>query len=379
MDPLLRQKSLRIDDATPAQVMAPSLGMRFSGINATMEALLPTMAKSIRIACCGRNLSDRMPQATLKSWLTASNRKQWRVWHARRNNDMIIGLLLRHVLRQKLALLFTSAAQREHTWLTKFCYHRMDSVIATTQIAADFLDCESTVSHHGVDTSQFKPTTNQQQVRRQLGIADRPTLSVFGRIRPQKGTGDLVEALLATMGDFPDWQVVFVGAITEKYVGYQRKLVQDLTDAGLADRVTFQGFLKDFNTLPLWYQAADVVGCVSRNEGFGVTCLEAMASGVPVMATHAGAWADILTDNEDGWLAQASDPTDLARAVRIVFSTSHQQRSRMGQNALKTIRDQYTIHHESDRIIAVYQSLLAKYGESLQRRPDEESTALHAA
>jgi len=222
---------------------------------------------------------------------------------------------LRHILRQKLILLVTSAAQRDHSWLTKFCYHRMDEVIATTEKAASFLDVPAIVSHHGVDTNTFQPPDDRATVRRSLGLDDRRTLGVFGRVRPQKGTGDLVEALVNTRPQFPDWQVIIIGAVTEAYISYQKEFENRLRKAGILDRVYFKGFLQDFSELPKWYQAVDVVGCVSRNEGFGVTCKEGMASGTPVLATRTGAWEGILTDGEDGWIANASDSADLSRSL----------------------------------------------------------------
>jgi mannosyltransferase len=292
---------------------------------------------------------------------------------------MLVGLFLRHVLRQKLILLFTSAAQREHTWLTKFCYRRMDSVIATTENAARFLQCESTVSHHGVDTTTFKPPADRQAVRRTLQLDDRPTLGVFGRVRPQKGTGDLVEALLQTLPKHPQWQVVLIGAITEAYIPYQNELAQNLQAAGLADRVHFQGFLEDFAQLPMWYQAVDVVGCFSRNEGFGVTCLEGMASGVPVAATRAGAWPDILNEGKDGWIAEAGNPDDIARALNEMFSKTPEQLQHLGRTAKQTVLDRFTIEHEANRITSVYRDLFQRYKQPLALLSAESSAIKNAA
>lgn len=348
-----------------ALIMAPSLGMRFSGINATMEALLPVMKRTIPIACCGKNLSEKMPTTTLRDWLRSSKRDQWRIWHSRRNNDMIVGLFLRYVLRHKLIMLWTSAAQRRHTWFTRQLYRHMDAIIATTETAANFLDRSSTVSHHGVDTSVYTPPQSRSAVRADLNLPNQRTLGVFGRVRPQKGTGDLVEALCQVLPEFPNWRIVFVGATTEQYLPYKQQLESQLQKVGIDHQVTFTGFLKNFDDLPKWYQAVDVVGCVSRNEGFGVTCLEGMASGAPVLATKAGAWPDIVEEGKTGWIAEANDPADLARALRLTLSTSQADLFRMGQQALATIHDRYTIHHESDRIVAVYRELLERYGEEL--------------
>lgn len=347
-----------------AMVMAPSLGWRFSGINATMEALLPSMRKSVPIACCGKNLSKRMPSVSLLRWLTAGRRRHWRIWHARRNNDMLVGLFLKHVLRQKLILVWTSAAQRYHTGLTRFCYHRMDAVVATTQKAADFLTCQAEVSHHGVDSERFSPPMNRATAKRALGIADRPTLGVFGRVRPQKGSGDLVDALVHVLPRFPEWQVLFVGQVTPEFTSYANELKSKLAAAGLQDRVRFIGFLEDFDDLPQWYQAVDAVACVSRNEGFGVTCLEAMASSVPVVATDAGAWPEIVESGSNGWLVEAANSRSLAEGLECLFDCDAAELAELGKRARETIVNRFTIKHEIDRLIRLYNQLFQQVGQT---------------
>jgi len=361
----LREQDPALQERTHegAMVMAPSLGLRFSGINATMEALLPLMAQSIPIACCGQNLSDQMPTARLVRWLAHPNRHRWRLWHARRNNDMLLGLVLRYLFRQKLILVWTSAAQRHHTWLTRFCYHRMDAVLATTEKAASYLRCPAGVSHHGVNVDAYVPTDRKSEARAKLGIADRRTIGVFGRVRPQKGVGDFVEAVLAVLPRYPQWQVLFVGQVTPEFAAYQSDLIAKLTAAGLADRVRFTGFLEDFADLPHWYRAMDAVACVSRNEGFGVTCLEAMASGVPVLATEAGAWPDILEHGVDGWLVKPADCADLATGLEHLCRATPDELQVMGRRARKKVEDRFAIRHESDRLIAFYHQLFEQFGE----------------
>jgi mannosyltransferase len=72
------------------------------------------------------------------------------IWHARRNNDMIVGVLLK-ALGWPLKLVFTSAAQRHHTWITRWLISKMDAVIATSDVSASFLKRSATVVAHGVD------------------------------------------------------------------------------------------------------------------------------------------------------------------------------------------------------------------------------------
>jgi len=88
--------------------------------------------------------------------------KLWRgrtplIWHARRNNEMIVGVLLRS-LGWPLKLVFTSAAQRHHSWITRWLIRKMDAIIATNDISASFLKRDATVIPHGVDTKLYKAT-----------------------------------------------------------------------------------------------------------------------------------------------------------------------------------------------------------------------------
>ena len=73
---------------------------------------------------------------------------------------MIVGLILK-TLGWRLALVFTSAAQRHHTWITRWLIARMDAVIATTEAAASYLGRGAMVIHHGVDTNVYCPPADR--------------------------------------------------------------------------------------------------------------------------------------------------------------------------------------------------------------------------
>ena len=96
---------------TPDQieVLAPNLKRRLSGVTATIVRLLPVQAESIGIVATGPGLPAHVPCVPLRSVILMSGRT-CRVWHARRNTEMLLGLVLRHVLRKRLKLVFTSAS-----------------------------------------------------------------------------------------------------------------------------------------------------------------------------------------------------------------------------------------------------------------------------
>ncbi|MFN3526833.1 MAG: glycosyltransferase family 1 protein, partial [Paracoccus sp. (in: a-proteobacteria)] len=94
-------------------VIAPNLKRRLSGVTATVVRLIPVQARMIDIRATGPGLPPDLPHIPLAR-AACMPRDRWRVWHARRNTEMALGLILRHVLRRKYRLLFTSAAQRHH-------------------------------------------------------------------------------------------------------------------------------------------------------------------------------------------------------------------------------------------------------------------------
>src|SRR5262245_10365884 len=117
-------------------VIIPNLHWRYSGVTATNRMIAPRIARLLQAAWIGRDAPDGIDQLTFGDLLRLRNlpAARPRLWHARRNNEMIIGLLLR-ALGWKLTLVFTSAAQRHHTWISRWLMRRMDGVIATSAAA----------------------------------------------------------------------------------------------------------------------------------------------------------------------------------------------------------------------------------------------------
>src|ERR1700716_626186 len=139
------------NSAENLQLIVPNLHRRYSGVTATNRMVAPKLAQLFRAGWFGSDAPDGVARtdgadlARLWRWPTPL------IWHARRNNEMIAGALLRS-LGWPLKLVFTSAAQRHHTWITRWLIRRMDAVIATSDISSSFLKRAATVIPHGVET-----------------------------------------------------------------------------------------------------------------------------------------------------------------------------------------------------------------------------------
>ena len=338
------------------QVVAPNLKRRLSGVTATVVRLIPVQSRMIGIVATGPGLPPELPHIPLARAATLP-RDRWRVWHARRNTEMALGLILRHVLRRRYRLLFTSAAQRAHTGFTRWLIRRQDALIATSPQAASYLERPATVILHGVDTEVFHPAADRAALRRSLGIdPDAILIGCFGRVRAQKGVDLLVEAALQVFPRHPRAQLILTGRITPDNRGFADALVARAEAAGLGDRIRFLGEIP-WAEVVRHYQALDLFAAPARWEGFGLTPLEAMACGVPVIASRVGAYETLVRDGVTGSLVPRDDARALAAALDRWISDDA-ARCAAGTAARAHVEASHAIEGEARAIVAVYRRLL---------------------
>ncbi|WP_188477502.1 glycosyltransferase family 4 protein [Primorskyibacter flagellatus] len=348
-------------DINGIDVIAPNFKRRLSGVTSTVVRLVPLQARQIAIAAAAPALPEEVPQVPLASLLTMSRRgpSGARVWHARRNVEMIAGLALKHLLRKRLRLMFTSASQREHTGLTKWLIRRMEAVVATSARTAAYLERDAVVILHGIDTDQFSPSEDRAALRRRLGLPEGAVIAgCYGRIRAQKGTDVFVEALLHRMDRDPDLVGVVMGRATEKHQGFERELKARIAARGHADRLLFKPEVPVWEMAD-WYRALDLYIAPQRWEGFGLTPLEAMSCGVPVLATRVGAFEELVSDGETGALVAPDDIPGMTRAADALLS-DRAALAALGRKARAQALSRFRIEDEAAALVAIYRNLLAK-------------------
>ncbi len=350
-----------MSDVSEVEIVAPNFKRRLSGVTSTIIQLVPVQARlGQRIATLGPGLPAGLPHISfsdlLRFW-TPPLRRRRRVWHARRNIEMLPALMLRDLLRMPLKIVFTSASQRRHSGWTKFLVGRMDAVIATSARTAAYLTVPNTVIRHGIDTTRFSPPADRGAAKSALGLD--PTKKVagcFGRVRHQKGTDLFVDAMIRLLPARPDWIAVIAGRATAKHVAFETELKQRVAAAGLADRILFVGEHTNIND---WYRALDVFIAPQRWEGFGLTPLEAMASAVPVVATDVGAFPELVIygKSETGAVIPAAD-LDAMAATSAAFMDDDARREQAGARGRDHVIENFSIEGEALAIGAIYEALL---------------------
>ncbi|AYF02693.1 glycosyl transferase family 1 [Paracoccus yeei] len=339
------------------EVVAPNLKRRLSGVTATVVRLIPVQARMIGIVATGPGLPPALPHIPLAR-AASLPRDRWRVWHARRNTEMALGLILRHLLRRRYRLLFTSAAQRRHTGFTRWLIRQQDALIATSPQAASYLERPATVILHGVDLSVFHPAPDRAALRATLGFAPEDiVIGCFGRVRAQKGVDLLVEAALRLFPDRPRARLILSGRITSDNQAFADDLKARIAQAGLSDRIRFLGELP-WEDVVRNYQALDLFAAPARWEGFGLTPLEAAACGVPTIAARVGAYETLIRDGETGSLVPRDD-ADALTAALARWLDDDAARAAAGAAARAHVAQNHAIEGEARAIVAVYRKLLA--------------------
>lgn len=341
------------------EVVAPNFKQRLSGVTSTIVQLVPVQEQTLGIATLGPGLPDRLPK--MRWWQMPALWKRprsgrRRIWHARRNTEMLGGLVLRSVLRMPLALVFTSAAQRAHKPYTRWLIRRMDAVIATSARSGGFLRVPHTIIMHGIDLEAFHPPQSGEDGFAASGLPGRYAVGCFGRIRHQKGTDLFVDAMIALLPAHPDWTAVIAGRVTPEHKAFGDELKARVAEAGLTERIRFLGEVDDIRP---WYRRMSLYVAPSRNEGFGLTPLEAMASGAAVVASDAGAYAEMIDAGQTGAVTPAGDGRALAEAIRPYLADPALAATH-GRNATANVRVMFPLQREAESIRHVYDKVWAQ-------------------
>jgi mannosyltransferase len=267
---------------------------------------------------------------------------------------MIVGVLLK-ALGWPLKLVFTSAAQRHHTWITRWLMGRMDAIIATSDASASYLKREATVVTHGVDADTYAPPTDRAAAFAETGLPGRYAIGCFGRVRAQKGTDLFVDAMCKLLPQYPDYTAVIVGEIKPDQQNFVDQLRRKIEVAGLQSRIVITGELP-ITEVQRWYQRLTIYAFTSRNEGFGLTLIEAMSVGAALVATRAGAAEIAVEDGITGVLVPTDDADALARAIEPLMRDPVAAAA-MGERGRQRVLDKFSLDAEAAGIAAVYRKL----------------------
>ncbi len=207
------------------------------------------------------------------------------------------------------------------------------------------------VVHSGVDVARLNGAPDRRaDYRREFSVPNgAPLLGTVGHLADHKGQRDLVAAAPAVLARHPQARILVVGAgeLLEPLAAQAREL-------GVADRVLFPGFRSD---VPSLLAALDVFVFPSHLEGLGTSVLDALALGLPVVATTAGGIPEMIEDGVHGRLVPPRDPDALAAAILELLAQPERARA-LGQAGRARVLAEFTAERMVEKTLAEYGRLV---------------------
>ena len=245
-----------------------------------------------------------------------------------------------------------------HHAIDSFLSRFTDKIIAVSNKVKEFYvgkgipSKKIEVIYNGVQTngSQGHKDT-RSHVKQEFGIKDEEkVLAVIGRLVEQKGHKYLLEALSQLNGKY-DFKLLVVGngPLTES-------LKSQVTSLKLDDKVIFTGFRRDINRL---FEAIDVLVMPSLREGLPLIALEAMISGVPIVATKVGGTPEVVEDGISGVLVSQKNPAELANGLRKILDDK-ELAEKYVENGKNRVKDLFSIDIMIKKHEILYEELLSK-------------------
>ena len=342
------------------EIIAPNFKKRLSGVTSSIIQLLPQMRKhNIKVSALGFGLPMYLPFISffaLKNLWTPPKNRDFYIFHARRHTEMIFGIILRDILKARLKLVFTAAAQRRQKRFTYYLMSKMDRLIAANDKISRFLKSPNISIMHGIDTERFKPGRSTLTIPN----STKYIIGCCGRVRFSKGTDIFVDSMIELLPQFKYWIAVFSGRITPENKLYADKIFTKIKQANLQHRILYLGELSNQgidNDINFLYKKLDLYIAPPRNEGFGLTPLEAMSSGVPCITSDTGSYAEIITSN-CGRIVKNINAKNLSIEIKYFFQHPEKLKQ-MGIEARKHIMSNYSLSKEIAQLQKLYEELFA--------------------
>jgi phosphatidylinositol alpha-1,6-mannosyltransferase len=206
-----------------------------------------------------------------------------------------------------------------------------------------------------VGMERFRPDAEHAGIRSRYAISGRPLLLFVGQVRPRKGPQVLVSALPTILQKHPSARLLIVGPDH----GYSDELLRLAARLGVGHAIELVGAVSD-ELLPAFYAASTVFlfPSVTPIECLGLTFVQAMFAGKPVIATDSAGAPEVIRDGLDGYLVEPSDTLDTAEKVLRVLDLPDPARVAMGERARERVQTLFPEGEVLRDLQSLYERLL---------------------
>jgi glycosyltransferase involved in cell wall biosynthesis len=198
------------------------------------------------------------------------------------------------------------------------------------------------------------PYPVKEEVRKKFHIdSEDIVIGTVGRLSPEKGYEHLISAIRDVAIEYPRIKVLIVGSGSEEYRLYLQEKINKLK---LSSNIIFTGFYED---VPQILNCMNIYSLPSLSEGFNRSLLEAMACGLPVVATNVGGNMEVVKDGVNGLLVPSDHPVRLAAAITELLK-DREKAKRMGLAGRERVEEKFSIEKNVRRTETIYEEIILK-------------------
>ncbi len=255
----------------------------------------------------------------------------WSLQQSARKKQIYLRIIEKSNLNQSQSIHFTSALEQQEASLLN-------------------LTSPSFILPHGLSIPPIIPNADQR-LRQHFNLpADEPIILFLSRLHPKKGLDYLIPAL----GKLSHYRFTFILAGSGD-PDYENEIKSLLVSEGIQNRTHLTGFIKG-EIKDLLMQGADLFALTSYSENFGISVLESLAAGTPVIITPGVALSDIVDQQQIGSVAEL-DVNEISAAIQH-FLDNPQEAKKMGDCARQFILDNYTWDKIALKMVSVYEDII---------------------
>lgn len=279
--------------------------------------------------------------------------------HAQTRVTQVIAHLLSK--REKVAFISTCHGFFKRRWFRRLLPCWGERAIAISDAVREHLVNDMKVSkdririiYNGIDIERFNraPSFGEKSlIRNQLGLKEHSTIGIISRLSDVKGHKYLFGAFARMSHKFPGLQLLVIG---DGPPGYTKELKALAESLGIEDRVLFHQACRD-TSIPL--SVIDVFCMPSLQEGLGLSIIEAMASGLPVVASNVGGIYSLIKHGENGLLVSPKDEDGLAEAISEILNNPSLAK-KMGNISKELVKEKFGLDLMAEKTLKLYQEVI---------------------
>lgn len=343
------------------EVIVTNLQQNHDAISATAAPVVRRLADQYALGLAGSGLPGCPEPLSVMQAIRLSrkpsNGRRHVIWHVRRSKEMRAALFARDILRCPIRIVYTVPfdLRRPPSRRLRWMMSRIDCVIGTTRADARRLPNIRALVHNGVDTESFHPAEDRLQAWVDSGNPGKIGIATFGEIGPANGSDLFVEAMIRLLPDHPEVTALVIGATTRHGRSFEKKLHDRIAASGLDERIRVTGDI-DPKEMPEVLRSLSLMVAPARRQDFSLISLQAMASGVPLIATRTGYNPIFIGDDEAGIIVPEPNTGAIAEAIDVLLRDPL-RRGALNATARDRAVSRFSIDNEIQGINRVYEEV----------------------